>query len=64
MRMGRVYVCVCVWRITLANNYVQRQAFMLTSGSNIRESVNLILCVHGSHAFLHYVDVFLAYIKK
>ena len=50
-------VCVCVfvrvWRITLANNYVQRQAFVLTSGSNIRESVNLILCVHDSCAFLH-----------
>lgn len=33
---------------------------MRTSCSNIRESINLILCVHGLFASLHYLDVFLA----
>jgi len=37
---------------------------VLPSGANIRESVNLILCVHDLCAFLHYVDVFLADIIK
>lgn len=57
-------MCACVFVITLANNYVQQQAFVLTSGSNIREPVNLILCVHDLCAFLHYVDIFLADIIK